>query len=338
MRRPARLTAALILASSCATTPTGDAPATIVVLNKSAQSASVIDPVSGQTLATLPVGRGPHELAVSANGRTAYVANFGRFGVYPAGDTMHTVAGNTITVLDLAARRVKATYDLGTRAGVHGVAISRDGTRLWVTVETPNALLELDAASGRVLATWLTGQQRSHLVLPSPDEKTFNVTNTVSGSVSIIDRVSGSVKNIAIGNGAEGLTVSPDGSELWVARRGDNVVTIISTARGVIVDSLRVTGDGPQRIQFTPDGREAWTSNVRSNTLSVIDARTRRVVSTVSVGRGPAGIVFSPDGRRGYFALSGGNAIAVVDVGARTVIASIATGIEPDGIAWAVAR
>lgn len=337
MRRN-HVTIALLLAAGCATTPQGNQAATIVVLNKSAQSASVIDPASGQTVATLAVGRGPHELAVSADGRAAFVANFGRYGVYPAGDTMHTVGGNTITVLDLAARTARATYDLGTRTGLHGVAVSRDGTRLWVTSETPNAVLELDAASGRELRAWPTGQQRTHLVLPSPDERTFYVTNTVSGSLSVIDRASGRVSSVPIGDGAEGLTVSPDGRELWVARRGDNVVSIVSTERGAIIDSLTIDGDGPQRIQFTPNGREVWTSNVRSNTLSVIDARTRKVVSTVSVGRGPAGIVFSPDGKRGYFALSGGNTIAVVDVGARRVVGSIATGVEPDGIAWAVTR
>lgn len=338
MNRPINRTLVLLLATACATMPAADAPATLVVLNKSAHSASVIDPGSGRTLATLPVGRGPHELAVSHDGRLAYVANFGRYGVYPAGDTMHTVGGHTITVLDLAGRTAKATFDLGTRTGLHGAAISRDGTRLWITSETPNALIELDARTGQVLNTWLTNQQRTHLVLPSPDERTFFVTNTVSGSVSIIDRASGRVTNIPIGSGAEGLTVSPDGSELWVARRGDNVVNVVSTARAAIIDSVAVGGDGPQRIQFTPDGREAWTSNVRGNTLSVIDAGTRKVVATVRVGRGPAGIVFSPDGRRGYFALSGGNAIAVVDVQARQVVSTIATGVEPDGIAWVVPR
>ena len=332
MRR--KLTLVLSFVAACATIPPGDHPETLVVLNKSAHSASIIDPASGRTLATLPVGRGPHELAVARDGRTAWVANFGRYSVVAPGETANAIGGNTISVLDLVTRSVRATYDLGTRTGLHGVAISGDATRLWATSETPNALLELDASSGRLLAAWLTGEQRTHLVLPSPDEKAFYVTNTVSGSVSIIDRASGRATSIRIGSGAEGLTVSPDGAELWVARRGDNVVSIVSTARRMIVDSMKVSGDGPQRIQFTPDGREVWTSNVRSNTLSVIDARTRREVSTVSVGKGPAGIVFSPDGRRGYFSLSGANEIAVIDVATRRVVGSIATGVEPDGIAW----
>src|SRR6185369_15263467 len=164
---------------------------TLVVLNKSDQSAMVIDPTTGQTVAKLPVGRGPHELAVSPDGRTAYVANFGRFGVYATGDTTHTKPGNTITVLDLAGRRVSTTYTFGTHTGQHGVSVSRDGTRVWLTSETPNALLEIDAANGEILNVWPTNQQRSHLVVPSRDERRFYVTNTVSGSLSVIDRATG---------------------------------------------------------------------------------------------------------------------------------------------------
>jgi YVTN family beta-propeller protein len=311
---------------------------TLIVLNKSAQSAVLIDPTTGQTLATLPVGRGPHELAVSPDGRTAYVANFGRFGVYAAGDTTHTKPGNTITVLDLAGRKVSTTYAFGTHTGQHGVAMSRDGTRIWVTSETPNALLEIDAANGKILHVWPTNQQRSHLVVPSPDERRFYVTNTVSGSVSVIDRATGAVKNIPVGAGAEGITVSPDGREVWVAWRDDSKISVISTGTDAIVETFASGGEGPQRVQFTPDGAQVWASNVRSNTLTVFDARTRKLLGAVSVGKGPAGIVFSPDGRRGYFALSGANEIAVIDVAARQVVQTFNTGVEPDGIAWSTKR
>jgi YVTN family beta-propeller protein len=307
---------------------------TLVVLNKSEQSASLIDPSTGATLTKLPVGRGPHELVVSPDGRTAYVANFGRFGVFPPGDTSHTQAGNTITVLDLAGRKVLATHDFGSHTGQHGFAISRDGKYVWVTSETPNALLELDGATGKLLNVWQTNQQRSHLVVAAPDEKKFYVTNTVSGSVSRIDRATGAVKVIPIGSGAEGITVSPDGREVWVAWRNDRKVSVISTATDAVVDTFDVGGDGPQRVQFTRDGSQVWSSNMKSNTLTVIDPRTRKVIDTLTVGKTPAGIVFSRDGKYGYFALAGANQVAVVDVAARKVVRNIDTGIEPDGIAW----
>jgi YVTN family beta-propeller protein len=311
---------------------------TLVVLNKSDASASLIDPATGETIAKLPVGRGPHELAISPDGRTAYVANFGRFGVFPAGDTMHTKPGNTITILDVANRRVKSTHDFGTHTGQHGVAVSKDGKHVWLTSETPNALLEIDATNGKLLSVWPTNQQRTHLVVPSPDEKRFYITNTVSGSLTIIDRATGAAKSIPIGAGAEGVAVSPDGKEVWVAWRNDSKISILSTATDAVVETISAGGQGPQRVQFTPDGSQVWSSNVRSSTLTVFDAKTRQLLGTLSVGAGPAGIVFSPDGRRGYFALSGASQVAVIDVAARKVERTISTGTEPDGIAWSIAR
>ena len=112
------------------------AAATLVVLNKSEHTASLIDPDSGKTLAKLPVGRGPHEVIVSPDGRTAYVSNFGPYGICPPGDTMCKLSGNTITVLDLVGRTVKATYDYGTNRGQHGSDVSKDGKHIWVTSET----------------------------------------------------------------------------------------------------------------------------------------------------------------------------------------------------------
>lgn len=308
--------------------------ATLVVLNKSEHTASLIDPDSGRTLATLPVGRGPHEVIVSPDGRTAYVSNFGPYGICPPGDTLCKTPGNTITVLDLAERKVKATYDYGSNTGQHGSEISRDGKHVWVTSETPQSLLEIDAATGKILNQWMTKQERSHLVVVTPDEKKFYVSNTVSGSVSVIERASGAVKVIPIGKGAEAITISPDGREVWVGMPVDNKIAVLSTATDEIVETIDSGGKQPQRVRFTPDGKEVWVSHVAADTLTVIDAKSRKVVANVSVGKRPQGIVFSPDGRRGYFALSGSNQIAVIDVPGRKLIQNFDTGLDPDGIGW----
>ena len=42
-----------------------------MVLNKSENTATFIDVASGETVATLPTGRGPHELAMTGDGRWA---------------------------------------------------------------------------------------------------------------------------------------------------------------------------------------------------------------------------------------------------------------------------
>ena len=74
MLRLARAAAfVLVPATLLAQRPTG----TLVVSNMNDHTATVIDAATGRVHATLPTGEGPHEVAVSHDGRTALVSNYG---------------------------------------------------------------------------------------------------------------------------------------------------------------------------------------------------------------------------------------------------------------------
>ena len=135
----------------------------LVVLNKSDHEAVLVDPGTLKPVAKLSTGRGPHEVAVSPDGRLAYVSNYGMYGVFREGQRVNE-PGNTLSVLDLEKRTVRDTFDLGSYAKPHGIAVSRDGKHLWVTCEDSQAVLELDAATGKVLNAWKTGQETSQRV------------------------------------------------------------------------------------------------------------------------------------------------------------------------------
>ena len=62
------------------------------------------------------------------------------------------------------------------------------------------------------------------MIVTTPNETKFYVTNTVSGSVSVIDRSTGEVKVLATGPGTEGIAISPDGKEVWAASRIDDKI------------------------------------------------------------------------------------------------------------------
>jgi YVTN family beta-propeller protein len=313
---------------------------TLIVLEKSGFKADLVDPASGKVLAKLPTGQGPHEVAISPDGRTAYIPDYGAFAVYPPGDQMHTKLGNTITVIDLEKRAVKAKFDVAPHTGPHDVRVSRDGQHLWVTTETPMALMELDAATGKLLHLWPTKQDRVHMVVPAPDEKKFYLTNTVSGSVSVLDRASGDVKVIPTGPGTEGIAISPDGREVWVASRQDSKVEVISTGNDKMVATFASGGQGPVRVAFTPDGAQVWVTNAVSNTATIFDARTRTLLGTVALGKNPSGMVFSRDGSRVYITSQDANTVNVVDVQTRKVVSTVdlGTGAQPDGIGLAAPR
>ncbi len=307
----------------------------LVVLNKSDHEAALVNPANLEVTAKLPTGKGPHEVAISPDGRYAYVANYGSFSIFRDGSPQTPERGRTITVLDLEERKVKATFDLGEFLMPHGIWASKDGSRLWVTCEGSQAVLEVDAASGKILQSWKTGQQTSHMVVPTRDESKLYVANIGSGSVTVIHRTSGKVFSLPTGAGAEGIDASPNGKEVWVSNRGAGTVSIVDVATDKIVANLPSGGDMPIRVKFTPDGRQVWVSNARSNRVAVFEAATRQLLGQVEVGAVPVGIQMSPDGARAFVANTNANQVTVIDVASRKVVRSFTTGTEPDGMAWA---
>jgi YVTN family beta-propeller protein len=308
---------------------------TLIVLNKSDHEAALVNPATLAVVKRLPVGKGPHEVAVSADGVRAYVTNYGSFAVFREGERPKMQPGSTISVLDLKSREVTATWDLGEYRQPHGIIVSKNKKLVWVTVEGSRAVLELDAASGNILRAWKTDQNVSHMVVASRDEKKLFVANIGSGSVTVIDRATNAVKSIPTGQGAEGIDLAPNGREVWVTNRGANTISVLDARTDAVLASFPSGGIMPIRVKFTPNGSEAFISNARSNNVTVFDARTRKLLATIGVGMVPVGIQMTPDGKRAFVANTNANKVSVLDVAARKVLSSFTTGIEPDGMAWA---
>jgi YVTN family beta-propeller protein len=87
-----------------------------------------------------------------------------------------------------------------------------------------------------------------------------------------------------------GLELSPDGATLWVTSLADGGVYVYDVATKKMSAEIH-TGACPNWITFTPDGRYVGVSNSASDDASIIDARTRREVATVKVGKGPKRLV-----------------------------------------------
>ena len=119
----------------------------LVVVNKDASTVSVISLESGATLATLPTGTGPHEVAASGDGRLAVVTNYGA-----------QQGGNSLTVVDLGRLTVARTIDLGEYRRPHGIVFLPDNRRVAVTSETSGMVLVVDATTGLIVSARPTGQ------------------------------------------------------------------------------------------------------------------------------------------------------------------------------------
>jgi YVTN family beta-propeller protein len=336
----------------------------LLVLEKSDNSLAIVDPANLQIVARVPAGPDPHEIVASADGRLAYISNYG------GSDSPL----NMISLIDLAARKALPPINLGALRSAHGLAFA--GGKLYFTAETNKVVGRYDPATQSVDWVLGTGQDRTHMLAVSESLDRIVTSNVSSGTISIIEQVSpptggfgppagstgppGSappaggpppgmgpppggprktwrVTNVAAGHGAEGFDVSPDGKEIWAANAQDATVTIINVASKRVTQTLPISLRGANRLKFAPDGKQVFISGLGAgagSNLVVLDAAARKEVKQLNLGGGAAGIVIVPDGSRAYVAVSGKDKVAVVDLKSLEVTGYVSTGKQPDGLAW----
>jgi YVTN family beta-propeller protein len=295
----------------------------LLVLNKSDATLSIVEPGSGKTLGTVRTGDGPHEVAATADGRLAFVTNYG--GRSP---------GNTLSVIDVAGRKESRRVDLGALRQPHGVVVV-DGKALF-TAEGARAIARYDPATNRVDWQFETGQEVTHMIVASPDGRTLFTSNMGSNSVSVIENAGGQWRQtvVRVGAGPEGLDLSPDGRELWTAHSGDGSVSVIDVAARKVIQTVDAGTRRSNRLKFTRDGMLVLISDLDAGEIVFIDAKTRRVTKRLPVGRMAEGILIAPDGRRAFVAVSGENRVAAIDLQKLEIVQTITTGQGPDGMAW----
>lgn len=321
----------------------------LLVLSKQDRTLAIVDPATLKVVGKVAVGDDPHEVIASADGRTAYVSNYG-FG------SLHT-----LSVVDLVGRKALPSIDLGPLNGPHGLTFV--GGETWFTAEGAKALGRYNPTTGKIDFILGTGQNRTHMIWVAADGQRIVTTNVSSGTVSFIAgkevrmppplpgspglggpgpggpppgrRIDWDETVVKVGNGSEGFDVSPDGREVWVANAQDGTVSVIDVALKSVVATLAVDVPGANRLKFTMDGKRVLVS---AQGIVVLDAETRKVVTRIATGAGAGGIVMAPDGKRAYASVSRDGNVAVIDLETLRVVGRVDAGGEPDGLAWAVRR
>ena len=312
----------------------------LIVLNKSEASASIIDLEDPTRSGTIPVGAGPHEIAVLPNGDGGVVSNYGE-----------QEPGHTLTLFAaLSSVGFVRTIDLGEHRRPHGIQFL-DSSHVVVTSEESRALLLVDVLEGQVTRVMPTEQEVSHMVVLTPDRARAFVANIGSGTVTALDMKSGAIlKQIATGKGSEGIDVTPDGREVWVCNRAADTLCVIDASKLEVVATLPCA-KFPIRIKTTPDGALALVSCAQSGDVAVFDIAKRAEVRRISMGitasenvsdrlmsfgesPTPIGILIRPDGKRAYIANTNADIVTELDLATWAIVSRIPTGKQPDGLGW----
>ena len=350
MQRNWRFVAAALFALLCFSAGlSAQTPArTLLALSKHDHTLAIVDPATLKVIARLPVGPDPHEVIASADGTKAYVSIYG-FGRYHA-----------LSVLDLIAQKALPDIDTGALNGPHGLAVA--GGTIWFTAEGAKAVARFNPATNRIDRIMGTGQNRTHMLCVTEDEKKIYTTNVTSGTVSVLE--AGAVPAmrpppgaapgqpvpppavpqgmdwnqtlITVGKGDEGFDISPDGRELWTANAQDGTLSVIDLASKKVVAAIDAKIPASNRLKFTPDGKLVFITSLRGGEVVVYNAASRQEYKRIPVGHGAAGILMDPAGGRVFVACTPDNSVAVVDLKSLQVTGHVDVGGEPDGLAWAV--
>lgn len=344
------LSAALLSAASGVVAQSTPARS-LLALSKRNHTLAIVNPETLQVIGRAPVGPDPHEVIASSDGKTAYVSIYG-------GGRYHA-----LSVVDLVGQKALPDIDTGALNGPHGLAFA--GGKVWFTAEGAKAVASYDPASNRIDWIMGTGQNRTHMIYVTPDEKQIYTTNVSSATVSILEKItlppmgpppgrppqgsppaapSGGNQPrmdwnetvIPVGKGDEGFDVSPDGHELWTANAQDGTLSVVDLATRKVTATLDAKTFGANRLKFTPDGKLVLISSLGDGDLVIYDAASRKEFKRVKIGHGAAGILMDPEGHRAFIACSPDNYVAVLDLKTLAVTGHIDVGGEPDGLAWAI--
>jgi YVTN family beta-propeller protein len=320
----------------------------LLVLSKRDHTLVIIDPATLKVVAKAPVGDDPHEVISTADGKFAYVSNYGGGGA----GALHTLA-----VIDLVNQKALVPIDLGALKGPHGLDFA--GGKVWFTAEAAKVFGSVDPATGKVDFVLGSGQNRTHMVYVMPDLSRIFTSNIQSGTVSIWEKVRPSLPSgpppaggpapgpfpaewsqflVTVGAGSEGFDISPDGKELWAANAQAGTIAVVNIAEKSVVRTINANVRGANRLKFTPDGKLVFVSSLGGADVAVLDVGLKEVVKRIPVGHGAAGIQMEPNGARAFVACTPDNYVAVIDLNKLAVTGHIDAGGNPDGMAWAVQK
>jgi YVTN family beta-propeller protein len=211
-----------------------------------------------------------------------------------------------------------------------GLAVSADGTRLYVCGNLSNTLLELDVAEDRVRRAWDVGVAPYDVVLavgkayvsnwggrrPQPGELTGPAGRGTAvkvdplrhiaseGSVTVIDLATGKSRaEIVTGPHASALAASPDGRHVVCANAASDTLSVIDTRTDTVVETIwakpspaDLFGAQPNALAFDPSGRTLYVANGTQNAVAVVAFspanRTSKLRGLLPVGWFPGALVF----------------------------------------------
>jgi len=294
---------------------------TAIVLNSGEASVSLIDMDKRTVYKNFYVGKEPHHLMITPDQKSVLVANAASDDVvfldpktgriqsrlpniidpyhigYSPDRKWFVAAGNRLDRVDIYSannQELKMVKIVKAAKTPSHIAFTSDSKLTFVTLQDSNELIAIDLATQEIVWRMVVGKMPAGVWM-APGDKYLMVGLTGSDSVKVIDwRQQKIVKDIKTGRGAHNFRPLGDKRHIFLTNRVDSSISIIDMDKMEKVADITGLPSGPDCMDVTADGKELWVTFRFAKKVGIIDIASRKLISTIPVGKSPHGIFFHP--------------------------------------------
>lgn len=227
------------------------------------------------------------------------------------------------TAVVFNASTLKQARTIATGSGGDGIALSPDGTKMFVTVDHKHELQAIATSSGTILATvkvplsvsgtppleLAISPHGSHVYVLAPQAQPSSLLLAIDARTYKVTHSS----RLPAGGSLDRLLVSPDGSQLYFeVGYGSEYIQVVDAVTLAPVTQIPVNGYATD-LAITPSGLILVTNT--NNELLVIDPKSSTVVNRFSLPHNnqsfPGIIISSPDSTTAYISFAAQSILAV---------------------------
>jgi YVTN family beta-propeller protein len=294
---------------------------TAIVLNSGEASVSLIDMDAKAVYKTFPIGKEPHHLMITPDQKSVLVANAAGDDVvfldpktgdiqsrlpnivdpyhigYSPNKKWFVAAGNRLDRVDIYAAKnqeLKLVKIVKAAKTPSHIAFTNDSKLTFVTLQDSNELIAIDLASQEIVWRMPIGKMPAGVWM-TPGDKHLLIGLTGSDIVQVVDwKQQKIIKEIKTGKGAHNFRPLGDKRHIFLTNRVDSTISIIDMEKLEKVADIKGLPAGPDCMDVTADGKELWVTFRFAKKVGIIDIASRKLVSTIPVGKSPHGIFFYP--------------------------------------------
>ena len=281
---------------------------------------SAVNPATNKPISPpIAVGDRPESVAITPDGKYAYVTNYG---------------GNSVSVIEAGLRRNVGTIKVG--EGPIGIAITPDGKYAYVTDRDGNEASVISTQSKTVVKSIPIGDGPVGVAI-SPTGNLAYVTVFAENRVKLINTETMAVTGapIEVGTSPIAIEFTPGGAAYVVDENAKEISAINAVTRKVTSIPLAAASGEPRGIAISPDGTKAYVVGRGTGPVSVIDTGTNKVTGEIEVAGEAQEVAFAANGKTAYVTEAETPQIQTINVETGRVGGSpiALPGVFPSGIA-----